>query len=339
MTLPDRISRYINRCEPALSGEHGHDSTFAVAIKLTWGFALSVEAAWPFMLGYNSRCKPRWCERDLLRKLNQALTHHGHTKPRGYLLGEAVNYYIPPSTALPKLEQAWPRPDLAKIDRIVSGGPGLCDLWESSPVRFADNGSHAEEVIDILFPGNPLLCVGRSSYQFATRRREIWGGRLSELPLIVPNPMLSVTGQTQDGRQSEHTKSATAKRVYQVVEFDFPEKDKSGKETLWVPLLHKWRSSETEIADACASLILFLRQLLPTLVCACHSGRRSLHGWFRVFELTPAARKAFMKRAVALGADRATWVESQFVRIPDGLRDNGRRQTCYFLDPNEGVKA
>jgi hypothetical protein len=264
----------------------------------------------------------------------KAQLRRAYTFARGQ--GEQLGGYY---RLVPKAEPTWPAPDLAAINQIVSGGPGLCDLWESSPVQFGDSDSHTEQIVDILFPGNPLLCVGKSNHEFATRRREVWRGRLASLPLIVPNPMLSVTGQTQDGRQSEHTKSATAKPVYQVVEFDFSEQDKNGKETLWAPLVRKWRSSQTELADACASLILYLREQLPTLVCACHSGRRSLHGWFRVFELTPAARKAFMKRAVALGADRATWVESQFVRIPDGLRDSDRRQTCYLLDPNEGVKA
>jgi hypothetical protein len=34
-----------------------------------------------------------------------------------------------------------------------------------------------------------------------------------------------------------------------------------------------------------------------------------------------------------LGADRATWTRSQFVRIPDGIRENGNQQTLYFFNP------
>ena len=37
--------------------------------------------------------------------------------------------------------------------------------------------------------------------------------------------------------------------------------------------------------------------------------------------------------AVSLGADRATWTRSQFVRMPDGTRDNGNRQAVYFFNP------
>ncbi len=40
-----------------------------------------------------------------------------------------------------------------------------------------------------------------------------------------------------------------------------------------------------------------------------------------------------MRYAVALGADRATWTRSQFVRMPGGTRDNGKPQTIYFFNP------
>jgi hypothetical protein len=40
----------------------------------------------------------------------------------------------------------------------------------------------------------------------------------------------------------------------------------------------------------------------------------------------------FFRYAVSLGADPATWTRSQFVRVPDGTRDNGRRQTVFFLN-------
>jgi hypothetical protein len=151
--------------------------------------------------------------------------------------------------------------------------------------------------------------------------------------------MVSVLGQTQDGRPSEHTKSATAKRVYQVVEFDFSEKDKNGAETIWAPFIRKWRKAGITVADACAALILYLAERMPTLACVCHSGGKSLHAWFQVLELNRIRQKEFMGYAVAHGADWATWNKAQLVRIPDGLRDNGMRQTAYYLDPDEAVTA
>jgi hypothetical protein len=255
-------------------------------------------------------------------------------------LGAIAGYVPPSSEPLPKPEPAWPAPDLNAIERITSDGPGLCDLWEQSSVKFEDSDSHAEEIIDTLFPGNPLLCVGKSNYQFATRRREVWRKKLASLPLLVPNPMLYACDFTQENELSEHTKAATARRVYQVIEFDFAERDKSGNDTIWAPLVRKWKADKIEIVDACTALVLHLREQLNTLVCVCFSGGKSLHGWFRVLDkLDPFQQRSFMATAVSLGADKATWLESQFVRIPDGLRDDGRRQTCYYLNPKEAVTA
>ena len=45
-----------------------------------------------------------------------------------------------------------------------------------------------------------------------------------------------------------------------------------------------------------------------------------------------------MDYAVSLGADHATWLRSQFVRLPDGLRQNGKRQITYDLDPGKAVE-
>ena len=36
---------------------------------------------------------------------------------------------------------------------------------------------------------------------------------------------------------------------------------------------------------------------------------------------------------VALGADSTLWTRSQLARMPDGLRDNGNRQTVCFFNP------
>jgi hypothetical protein len=40
-----------------------------------------------------------------------------------------------------------------------------------------------------------------------------------------------------------------------------------------------------------------------------------------------------MAYAHALGADPVTWSRHQFVRMPDGTRESGRRQTVWFFNP------
>ena len=205
----------------------------------------------------------------------------------------------------------WPDPDPAAIAAISKTGLSLYDLWESSPCRFGDDLPHTEEVIDALFPGDPLLCCGLDSQQFATRRRSAWRGHLSRLSLIVPNPMLSRNALTQDRRLSEHTKAGTAARVYLVIEFDRDELS----------------------LDIQAALHADLARRIP-LVAAVFSGHESLHGWYFVYGRPPGGVREFMGAAVELGADAATWSRSQFCRMPDGRRDDGCRQTVFYSDPS-----
>ena len=87
-SLLARASAYVAAMPPAISGNRGHDATFAVASALVHGFALSRDQAWPIMLEFNARCDPPWSEKDLEHKLDDATKLTRHSKPRGHLLGE-----------------------------------------------------------------------------------------------------------------------------------------------------------------------------------------------------------------------------------------------------------
>jgi hypothetical protein len=91
----------------------------------------------------------------------------------------------------------WPKENDEQREAVVAAGGSLIDLWETSPVRLEDNESHTEEIIDALFPGNPLLCAGRNNCDFATRSRVEWRGELAALQLIVPSPMTARMGHTR----------------------------------------------------------------------------------------------------------------------------------------------
>jgi len=201
----------------------------------------------------------------------------------------------------------WPKVNQEQRAAILRDNGGLADLWEASKPRIEDAAQHTEEIIDRLFPGNPLLCCGKSSDVFDTLPREDWRGKMSDLALIVPSAMSAVTGLTQKGEVSKHSLNNTGTRRFLICEFD------SGT------------------ADEHAALLLHLGTIAP-LVCAVHSGNRSLHGWFYVHGQPDAKIEKFFRYAVSLGADRATWTRSQFVRCPDGTRDNGKRQTVFFTN-------
>jgi hypothetical protein len=187
----------------------------------------------------------------------------------------------------------WPKVNQEQRAAIIRDGGGLVDLWELSNPRIEDNVPHTEAVIDHLFPRNPFLCCGRSQSDFDTKPREEWRGRLSGLSLIVPSPMIARTGLTKDGR-------------FLICEFD------SGG------------------VDEHAAILMHLAAYAP-LVCAVHSGGKSIHGWYIVEGQPEEKVIKFFRYAVSLGADPQLWTRSQFCRMPDGTR-NGNRQTIFFLN-------
>jgi hypothetical protein len=203
---------------------------------------------------------------------------------------------------------AWPKVNAEQREAVIATGIGLVDLWHISPVQFENNESRTEGIIDALFPSDPLLCAGRSSSDFGTQSREEWRGRLAALQLVVPSPMTARAGRTQEGKKSAHALENTGPRRFLVIEQD--------RGTI----------------DEQAAVLLHLAERAPLAV-AVHSGSTSIHGWFYCVGRSEEKLHQFMRYAVTLGADRATWTRSQFVRMPDGARDSGRRQTVYFFNP------
>jgi hypothetical protein len=84
MQLNERIQRYLDKCPPAVSGQHGHDATFKVAVTLVWGFGLQPDLALEYLRLYNAGCQPPWSEAELTHKIQSALGVKC-TKPIGYL--------------------------------------------------------------------------------------------------------------------------------------------------------------------------------------------------------------------------------------------------------------
>lgn len=205
-------------------------------------------------------------------------------------------------------QRDWPAVNQEQREAIIAGGRGLVDLWETSPIRFEDNAPHTEEIVDRLFPGNPLLCAGRAKHDCHTRTREEWRGKLASLPLLVPNPMTAVTGRNKNGEVSNRCLGNTGARRFVVVEFD------------------------TGDIDSQAALLFHLAERSP-MALAVFSGSKSLHGWFFCAGIAEGKILAFFRYAASLGADRATLTRCQLVRMPGSKRENGERQAVYFFNP------
>ena len=72
--LRKRAAAYMARVPEAVSGEHGHDRTFAAA-RAVFGWVakgLDESTAWGLLVDYNARCRPPWSEVQLRHKFDEA---------------------------------------------------------------------------------------------------------------------------------------------------------------------------------------------------------------------------------------------------------------------------
>jgi hypothetical protein len=181
------------------------------------------------------------------------------------------------------------------------------DLTKISPVE-DPSSIHPQGILEKLFPDpEGLLCIGTSTWDFLTAKLRDHH-HLRQKQFITPAFMLSVFGETRDGRPSMHCKSNTGPRRFIVCDFDSPP-----------PEQH-------------AAIILHLSKFRP-LTMTLSSGGKSLHAWFPATASTEDDR-LFWRLCIALGADPALFRNhSQFVRMPNGTRDSGAHQSVIYFNP------
>jgi hypothetical protein len=155
--------------------------------------------------------------------------------------------------------------------------------------------------------GGGLICVGIGVSKFETAEYGELVNRLSKYEFIVPSAMSALEGKRKsDGELSAHTLDNTGPRQNIVVEFD------DGATLDEQAARHIWLSEFRDLR-----MVVF-------------SGSKSLHGWYRATD--EASDRKFMEEAVRLGGDPKTWLKSQFVRMPNGQRENGTIQRVEFFD-------
>lgn len=169
-------------------------------------------------------------------------------------------------------------------------------------------------VLSTLFSRDEFVCVGTTKERaFTNPLHEILDcDRVDSMPLVVPNPMRGHEGRAKGGHASPRCNDNVARRRFLVVEFDRPELVRVKQ----------------------ASLLVHLAESVAPLALVVDSGGKSLHGWFDCRGASSGQMESFMRHAVRLGADPATWTPCQFVRMPAGVRENGARQPVLFLNPN-----
>ncbi len=73
VSVEERARRYLSKIPPAVSGQKGHDQTFHAACVLIIGFNVDESLASSLLSEWNSGCLPPWSDKELSRKINQAL--------------------------------------------------------------------------------------------------------------------------------------------------------------------------------------------------------------------------------------------------------------------------
>jgi hypothetical protein len=164
----------------------------------------------------------------------------------------------------------------------------------------------AQEVLPILFPGDPLIWATMSVVSPGdTLPLRQWLPVAGIQQFIVPSPMIG--RDIPHNGKSRRCLTNTGPRRFLVIE------------------------SDIETADEQAAILWHLARFAP-FVLAVHSAGKSVHGWFYVAKRAEKANRQFMEYAASLGADDATFVKCQPVRMPGGHRPNKGMQEILFFN-------
>lgn len=235
---------------------------------------------------------------------------------RQYHTREAVTKFLKEAAAL------WPhrQPPAREIEAAIAdafafegsgpGAPGVpLDWFEPDAFRIANvvattrplfdpaarTGMTAAQALQFLFQPDDLVCLAGIQTASAVMPAREALGVVDQAQFMVPSPMAATTGTNKAGKASVRCDSNVRIRRHLVLEFD--EQDKATQ----------------------AAVLSHLAAVLP-LVLAVDSAGKSIHGWFRVEGVDDYTLRDFMSYAIGLGADPHTWVRSQLVRAPGGLR-------------------
>lgn len=224
----------------------------------------------------------------------------------------------------------WPKRDDSAVAAALQQGITWQKLQAMSP---ASRLTRSTEILPLLFPGDPLLCIGFQTAEFDTLRLSDWLSilRHRRAQFIVPSTMTARSGHTQAGKPSAKTNANTGPRNYLVIEFDFKPAERED-DTRLLSFGQQFGLQDTR--DLCASLAYQLSTQAPVAL-VLWSGGKSLHCWFPVHGISEQQQRRFFAAACRLGADPATWTPSQFVRLPWGWNVKcQQRQEVIFFDPS-----
>jgi hypothetical protein len=141
--LPEFLQKELQSCPKAGEGVHG----------------------WLFKMGRQLHAHMPGVE--IVNLLESCVANCGRHVPRSEIV-DAVRNSLPcawqprgnQAQGVPTTTPKWPDLNREYRETITHEKDGVVHLWENSPIRFEDNESHTEEIIDALFFADSLLCCG-----------------------------------------------------------------------------------------------------------------------------------------------------------------------------------
>lgn len=190
-SIIENARKYIAKIPPAISGQSGHDQSFAVACALIKGFNLSISDAWPLFKEYNSRCQPCWSDRELEHKLIEADQEPDSTE-RGYLiLSESNHSGRVSSKDLPTIRLP------GQAVTISQSARHLFEIIAPSHTLFIRGGRVMEKISD-LDGRHRLQIVSPSAFRSRAEKFAFlvaWRSGRGNEPVLKPIPMPEETAK------------------------------------------------------------------------------------------------------------------------------------------------
>jgi hypothetical protein len=155
------------------------------------------------------------------------------------------------------------------------------------------------------------------------------------MPFVVPNPIKTVAGISEDKGLLGRWLDDTGPRWYLVVSMDCL-MDRLAKclkcDTLPKPLTADVLREELDEDNLSAAVLYHLSKYAP-LAMVVHSASGGMQGWFHFLRQEEAEALKFFKHAVSLGADWRMWLPTRLARVPDGPAANGQSNRVFYFDP------
>ncbi len=182
----ERAAAYLSTMDAAISGQNGHNALLRVCTAMAVGFDLDADTAFNLIATeYNPRCVPPWDEKDLRRKIDQAIKHEGATMARGQLLTKCPTFnhsqHVDLSGILGQQHEHRDSNHDRMIDLLAELAEG--DHFIGHYIRYVESSAPSPQLI--FATAGALACAGAI---LGRKVKDPYGTRTNVQVLIVGGP-------------------------------------------------------------------------------------------------------------------------------------------------------